>query len=217
MIFDRHLWTGEGDGSLARLVLSRQRIEAKDPSLDLFDHRLRAAEHFPRLFGGRLNGVAGITNYPGVFAQVDDSVHKLFQTGIEFYCLAAQPAKVMCLGKWHIGPDKKGLERLLDRLLAMENGIFRRRWLCRQVDSSVAQVVRRFAQPGCSVGQPLGVRLHTTTCPPAERSKAERLASEGGCQIRRASRPTGPPPLRAATTPDTQARCRASPQEWCRV
>src|ERR1017187_7194102 len=117
MIFDRHLWTGEGDGSLARLVLSRQRIEAKDPSLDLFDHRLRAAEHFPRLFGGRLNGVAGITKYPGVFAEVDDSVHKLFQTGIEFYCLAAQPAKVMCLGKWHIGPDKKGLESLLDRLL----------------------------------------------------------------------------------------------------
>ena len=29
MIFDRHLWTGEGDGSLARLVLSRQlRTEA---------------------------------------------------------------------------------------------------------------------------------------------------------------------------------------------
>jgi hypothetical protein len=144
MIFDRHLWTGEGDGSLARVLFSRRRIETEDPSLDLINHHLCAGEHFARLFGGRLNGVARITKYPGVFTQVNDSVHKLFQTGIEFYCLAAQPAKVMCLGKWHIEPDKKGLESLLDRLLAMENGIFGRRWLCRQVDSSLAQVVRRF-------------------------------------------------------------------------
>jgi hypothetical protein len=42
----------------------------------------------------------------------------------------------------------------LDRLLAMENGIFRRCWICRQVDSSVPQVVRRFPKPGCRVGQP---------------------------------------------------------------
>src|ERR1039458_9638868 len=128
--------------SLVRLVLSPRRIETEDPSLD--NHHLCAGDHFARLFSGRLNGVARTTKYPGVFTQVNDSVHKLFQTGIELCCLAAQPTKVMCLGKWHIGPDKKGLESLLDRLLAMENGIFGRRWLCRQVDSSVAQVVRRF-------------------------------------------------------------------------
>ena len=42
MIFDRHLWTGEGDGSLARLVLSRQlRTEALGLSrkMTLTDHR----------------------------------------------------------------------------------------------------------------------------------------------------------------------------------
>ena len=42
MIFDRHLWTGEGDGSLARLVLSRQlRTEALGLSrkMTFADHR----------------------------------------------------------------------------------------------------------------------------------------------------------------------------------
>jgi hypothetical protein len=144
VIFDRHLWTGKGDGSLARVLFSRRRIETEDPSLDLINYHLCAGEHFARFLGGRLNGVARITKYPGVLTQVNNSVHKLFQTGIELCCLAAQPAKVMCLGKWHIGPDKKGLESLLDRLLAMENGILSRRRLCRQVDSGVAQVVRRF-------------------------------------------------------------------------
>jgi hypothetical protein len=51
----------------------------------------------------------------------------------------------MCLGEWHIGPDKKGLERLLNCLLAMENGILGRGRLCRQINSGVSQVVRRFA------------------------------------------------------------------------
>src|ERR1019366_2214687 len=113
------------------------------------------------------------------------------------------------LGNGYIGPDEKGLERLLDRLLAVENGIFGRGRLCRQVDSGVSQIVRRFASPRCRVRQPPGIRLHTTACPPAERSKAERLASGGGRRIRRASKPAGPPPLRAATTPDTQDRGRA--------
>ena len=134
-----------GHGSLARLVLSRRGIEAEDPSPDFINGCPRAGEHFARLFGGRFNGVAGIAKHPGVFAQVHDAVHKLFQTGIELCCLVAQPAKVMCFGKWHIGPDEKGLERLLDRLLAVENGIFGRGRLCCQVDSGISQIVRRFA------------------------------------------------------------------------
>ena len=105
----------------------------------------RAGEHFARLVAGRFNGVAGIAKHPGVFTQVNDAVHKLFQAGIELCCLVAQPAKIMCLGKWHIGPDEKGLERLLNCLLAMENGIFGRGRLCCQVNSRVSQVVGRFA------------------------------------------------------------------------
>src|ERR1039458_5321764 len=142
LVFDRRFKAGESGEGLGRLNLDRRGIETRDPSLDFINHCRCAGEDFARLLGRRLDGIAWIPKHPGVLAQVHNPVHKLFQTGIDSDCLTAQPAKVMCLGKWHIGPYKKGLEGLLDRLLGMENRIFRSRWLCRQVDYSVAQVVR---------------------------------------------------------------------------
>ena len=89
LVFDLHFKAGESGEGLARLDLSRRGIETQDPSLDFINHCRCAGEHFARLLGGRLNGIAGIPKHPGVLAQVNDSVHKSFQTGIESDCLAA--------------------------------------------------------------------------------------------------------------------------------
>src|ERR1017187_6751518 len=146
-----------GHLSLARLVLSRRGIEAEDPSPDFINGCPRAGEHFARLYRWTVQ-----------WGRRDSETSRRICSGprcspqaVPDWDRVVLPGCPTCQGHvfWEmaIGPDEKVLERLLDRLLAVENGIFGRGRLCRQVDSGVSQIVRRFASPRCRVRQPPGI------------------------------------------------------------
>jgi hypothetical protein len=93
------------------------------------------------VFGRRPDSITRVAEDPGVLGEIDNLLDSGFQCGIKPDCLLAQLPQIVRLLKRLIVPHKKGLQGLLDGLLAMKDGIFWGGRLCRQVYLGVSQIV----------------------------------------------------------------------------
>src|ERR1017187_5717179 len=150
--------------------------------LSLFQHLSAPGRPSPSHLDGWQCGLAGIAKLPCKSRQRSQAAHDITQGWFQIHTLPGEFHQIVRAPKRFVPPNQKCLQRLLNRLLAVEQAILR----VGRVESKHAlrtpQVLAALFHPGKGFLDADRIRLHSAAFLPAILSREGTLSNGAGCR-----------------------------------